>query len=435
MIVRYQKNVVKPLPLGGGYKTWSILLFNVFPNNSIQYHCMICLKAYKFLLRPTGEQSWNMNKYAGHCRYIFNRALNTQQENHKASKKYIGKHSMTTQYLVAKWKKDENTKWLSEAPAQSLIHAIWHADKAYKNFFHACKHGGNFGFPKFKKKGDGDGFHCPDSKHIVCEQQNNRIKLPKLGWIKYINSREIKGKIKNATVKRYNNQWFVSVQAEEEINANHPSQEQIGIDVGIINRLTLSNGRMYSHESITKMYEKKLARYQRQMTRKKKGSNNRKKSVLKVRKINAKIRNIRLDVTHKITNEICNQYRDVFVEDINIKDITNPLESKKANKNINKSLNDCALYEVFRQLKYKTQWRGGGLIKVNPAYTSQTCSKCHHQSKENRKNQADFQCIKCRHKEHADVNAAKNILRAGRARFACGGSQDSVKQEPTETRA
>ena len=135
-------------------------------------YSMFRLQAYKYELMPDGEQERNMRRCAGSCRFVFNKALALQKENHEAGNKFIGYAPMAANLPI--WKRQVGQEWLKDAPSQALQHALKDLEKAYKNFFAK-----RADCPRFKRKGSGDSFRYPDPKQIKLDQANNRILLPK----------------------------------------------------------------------------------------------------------------------------------------------------------------------------------------------------------------------------------------------------------------
>ena len=284
-------------------------------------------------------------------------------------------------------------------------------------------------FPQFKKKGHAsDSFRYPQGFKI--EETNNRAYLPKIGWVQYINSRKIEGIPKNVTVKRDGEKWYLSIQTEIEIgDPVHNSESEVGIDLGIAQFATLSDGTVIPSINSYAKQEAKLRKEQRKLSRKVKYSNNWKKQAKKVQKRHRRIRNIRNDFLQKETTKISKNHAVIVVEDLKTANMSksasgtkeNPGKKVRAKSGLNKSILDQGWSEFRRQLEYKQQWRGGKVIAAPPQYTSQKCSKCGNTSAENRRTQSEFVCVACGHEENADLNAAKNILAAGRAVLACGG--------------
>lgn len=389
---------------------------------------MLRLQAFRFELVPNGQQQRAMCRYAGACRHVFNKALALQQENHAAGKPYIGYVAMAK--LLTAWRNGPETPWLREAPCHPLQHALKHLDLAFKNFFaRRAAH------PRFKRKGCGDAFRFPDARQIKLDQGNSRIFLPKLGWLRYRNSRTVPGAVRNVTVSRVAGKWFASIQTQREVDtAPTAATSAVGIDVGIVRFATLSDGTPIEPVNCLKRHQQRLARYQRQMSRKVKFSKNWRKAKARVQRLHARIANMRRDFLHKASKAISEGHAIVCIEDLQI---GNMVKSGKGTqkRGLNRSILDQGWGEFRRQLAYKMTWAGGMLIAVPPHHTSQTCPCCGFVAAANRRTQTVFQCVACDHQNHADVVGAINILERGLRLLACGEpvqSGHSVKQEPSE---
>lgn len=168
------------------------------------------LQAFNYELRPTGEQQRDMRRFAGSCRFVFNTALALQKERHERGEKKVGYAGLCK--LLTAWRNSAETAWLADAPAHPLQQTLKDLERAYANFFAK-----RADVPRFKKKGQHDSFRYPDPKQIRLDQGNNRIFLPKLGWVRYRNSREVLGAVNNVTVSQSCGKWFVSIQTEREV--------------------------------------------------------------------------------------------------------------------------------------------------------------------------------------------------------------------------
>lgn len=402
---------------------------------------MKCLQAFKFKLMPNGAQGHDMRRFAGTRRFVYNRALDIQKANHEFGGKYIGYVDMANR--IPEWKGE--FEWLKESPSQILQQALKDADRAFKNFFEK-----RAGFPRFKKRGMGESFRFPQG--FAIDQANSRIKLPKLGWIRYRNSREILGTAKNITVSQSGGKWFASIQTEREVEQPVPTATSaIGIDMGVVRFATLSDGTHIEPLNSFKKHEQRLKKYQRRMCRKVKFSKNWHKAKRKVQKIHARIANSRKDFLHKATTEISKNHAFVAIENLQVRNMSKsaqgtteaPGKNVSAKSGLNKAILDQGWFEFRRQLEYKLNWSGGILVPVPAHYTSQTCPDCGQVAAENRQTQARFVCVACGHEENADVVGAKNVLARGHRVAACGedgsglarkrkAKPASVKQEPTE---
>ncbi|EET6885609.1 IS200/IS605 family element transposase accessory protein TnpB [Escherichia coli] len=393
------------------------------------------LQAFKFQLRPGGQQEREMRRFAGACRFVFNRALARQNENHEVGNKYIPYGKMAS-WLV-EWKNATETQWLKDTQSQPLQQSLKDLERAYKNFFRK-----RAAFPRFKKRGQNDVFRYPQG--VKLDQENSRIFLPKLGWMRYRNSRQVTGVVKNVTVSQSCGKWYISIQTESEVSTPvHPSASMVGLDAGVAKLATLSDGTVFEPVNSFQKNQKKLARLQRQLSRKVKFSNNWQKQKRKIQRLHSCIANIRRDYLHKVTTTVSKNHAMIVIEDLKVSNmsksaagtVSQPGRNVRAKSGLNRSILDQGWYEMRRQLEYKQLWSGGQVLAVPPAYTSQRCACCGHTAKENRLSQSKFRCQVCGYTANADVNGARNILAAGHAVLACGGMVQSgrpLKQEPTE---
>lgn len=403
------------------------------------------LQAFKYELMPNGDQARDLRRFAGSCRFVYNKALALQKANYEAGGKFIA-YVALAQHLT-EWRNGTATPWLKDAPVHPLQHALKDLDRAYKNFF-----SNRAMFPRFKRKGTGKSFRYPDAKQFEIDPSNSRIKLPKLGWVRYRNSRDILGQAKNITVSQTGGKWYASIQTEREIEQPVPTATSaIGIDMGIRRFATKSDGTFVAPLNSFKKHQVRLKRYQRAMSRKVKYSKNWQKAKRRVQNIHTRIGNARRDFLHKATTTISQNHAMVAIEDLQVRNMSKSAKgnAEKAGKivaqksGLNKAILDQGWFEFRRQLEYKLNWNGGMLVAVPPQYTSQTCPACGHVAKENRTTQAKFECVGCGHTDNADVVGAMNILARGHRVAACGdeGSglarkrktkPSSVKQELTE---
>jgi putative transposase len=400
---------------------------------------MEILAAFKYELMPSGQQAHNMRRFAGSCRFVFNKALALQKERYESGEKKLGYAGLCKQ--LTEWRNGADTPWLKDSPIHPAQQALKDLELAYANFFAK-----RADFPRFKKKGNGDSFRYPDPKQIKLERENGRIFLPKLGWIRYRNSRLALGALRNVTVSSKGGKWFVSVLMRREVEQPLPHGPSTGIDVGIARFATLSDGTFLAPLNSFKKHEQRLAKYQRRMARKTKFSNNWKKAKGRVQRIHSSIANARNDFLHKASTQISKNHAMVCIEDLQVRNMSKsasgtleaPGRKVAQKKGLNKAILDQGWGEFRRQLEYKTRWNGGEFVAVPAAYTSQTCPCCGHISRENRQTQALFACVSCGYENNADHVGAINVLAAGHAVLACGEpvqSGRSAKQEPAEATA
>jgi len=378
------------------------------------------LQAFKYELIPTGEQQRNLRRSAGSCRFVFNEALAEQKERYKQGEKRLSYVELAK--LLTGWRNGRKTPrgrdvpWLKDAPVHPLQQSLKDLEQAYANFFAKRAN-----FPVFKKKWRGDSFRYPDPKQIKLDQGNSRIHLPKLGWLRYRNSRTVLGEVRQTTVSERAGKWFISILTKREVPQRQPNGDAVGIDMGIARFATLSDGTFYAPLNSFKRHEDALRKAQQAMSRKNKFSKNWKKAKARVRGIHSRIGNARRDFLHKATTTISKNHAMVCVEDLSVRNLSKsaagsqeqPGRNVRAKSGLNKAILDQGWFEFRRQLDYKLAWSGGYLIAVPPRNTSRTCPCCGHVSSDNPCTQVRFKCVECGFGENADVVGAINVLRAG----------------------
>lgn len=396
---------------------------------------MIIRKAFKFQLKTGSFQEEKLLRFAGSCRKVWNLALELQKKR-LDEKKYCLSYSKLAAELII-WKKDPKFKYLNAVHSQPLQQTLMNLDRALRDAFDKKN---PKRFPQFKKKGKHDSFRYPQGFKI--DEEKKQVYLPKIGWIAYRKSRSIEGVPKNITVSYRYGKWSISIQTEQEIVSNtHPASSMVGIDMGIVNFASLSTGEKIASVNSLRAHQEELAKKQRLLSRKQKFSKNWNKQRLKILRLYKNIFHIRYDFLHKTSTKISNNHAIIVLEDLKVANMSKsasgtkdrPGKNVRAKQGLNKSILDQGWSEFRRQLEYKQSWRGGNVMTISPKNTSRRCYACGYTSEENRKVQDQFSCISCGHHDHADLNAAKNILAAGHAVLACGDqalSGLSEKQEP-----
>lgn len=361
------------------------------------------LKAYKYRLYPNREQEVLIQKTFGCCRFVYNHTLAYRKELYETKKISINRIDCNN------WKNKTlkvNYEWLKEVDKFALDNAIINMDSAYQKFFkeHA-------GYPKFKSKRDNKKSYKTNytNGNIEVSFEKNKIKLPKLKWIKAKVHREFVSKIKSATISQVSSgKYFVSILVETEHIPLEHTNNSIGIDLGVKDLLITSNGKKFDNLKLTKKYEKKLAKEQRKLFHKEKGSNNYQKQRIKLAKVYEKIKNTRLDYLHKISHKLINENQVIVSEDLAISNMAK-------NHKLSKSILDCGWYELTRQLSYKSDWNNRQYIKINRFYaSSQTCNCCGYVNSNTKDlSVRKWTCPQCGAIHDRDINAAKNILNEG----------------------
>ena len=386
---------------------------------------MIIRKAYRFRLKTNSEIEQMLWRFAGHCRFVWNYFWSLNQSRLQNKQRVMRYAEMD--YWSKLLKQSDEYQFLREAPAHIIQQKLRDLDRAYQDGFDRTQP--NKRLPHKRKKFVHSSFRFPEPKQFKIE--NKRIWLPKLGWIRFFKSQEIKGSVQNVTLSYQAGCWYVSIQVEVEMETVQQKPEcstAVGIDLGIAQLATVASNdgrvKIYAPRNSFKHYQGQLARAQRQLSRKEKFSKNWSKQKRQVQRYHARIANIRKDHLHRISHEVCKNHAEIYVEDLKVVNmmhsargtVAEPGRNVRAKSGLNRAIHDQGWSELRRQLEYKSSWRGGVVIAINPRYTSQRCSHCGHTAADNRTTQSQFFCQACGFAMNADANAARNILAAGLCR-------------------
>lgn len=361
------------------------------------------LKAYKYRIYPSTQQEILIQKTFGCCRFVYNQTLAYRKELYETKKESMSKidcNNWKNRVLKVQY------EWLKEVDKYALDNAIINMDSAYQKFFKEYS-----GYPKFKSKRNNKKSYKTNytNGNIKVSFENNKIKLPKLKWIKTRIHREFTGKIKSVTISQVpSGKYFVSILVETEHIPINQNDNMIGIDLGIKDLLITSDGEKFDNIRTTKKYENKLTKEQRKLSHKVKGSNNWNKQRVKVARIHEKIHNTRIDYLHKISHQLISENQVIVSEDLAVSNMVK-------NHNLAKAISDCGWYELTRQLTYKAEWNGRTYIKIGRYVpSSQTCNICGFVNKDTKDlSIREWICPQCGIVHDRDINAAINILNEG----------------------
>lgn len=364
------------------------------------------LKAYKYRIYPNKQQTELINKTIGCCRFVYNHYLAQRIELYKAKQKSMTYNVCANDLTNLK----KQYEWLREIDSISLQQSLKDLDLAYQNFFRRVKNGEKeVGFPKFKSKKNPKQSYRTQNINNNISITNNKIKIPKLGYVKFSNSRSFGGKINSCTIsKTSTGKYFVSVLVTEDIQELPQNNNTIGFDLGIADYLITSDGKVVNNPKILKQHEDKIIKLQRQLAHKKKGSNRYKKQSKKIAKVHERIRNIRTDFLQKLSTQIIKENQLIVSEDLNVKGMVQ-------NHKLAKAISDVSWSEFCRMIEYKSVWHDKIYHKIDRFYaSSQTCNVCGYKNTDTKDlNVRQWICPKCNANHQRDVNAAVNILNQG----------------------
>jgi putative transposase len=357
-------------------------------------------RGFRYRLYPTAEQAELLSQFVGVTRFVYNLCLEQRRDWWRRGRCF----NLATQSREVTLLRAE-VDWIAAVPYTPLSQAIRDLDRAYSNFF-----SGRANYPSPRRRGVNDGcrFKAVDVRTAPLTRRWSLVRIPKIGMIRYRDTRPLQGKIINVTVSKGAIGWFVTFACEIEHEAAPSTLPAVGIDRGVANTLALSTGELLSTPCTTRL-ERRKKRAQRILARRKRGSNRYRKQRRRVAGIAAKIARVRKEWQHRASTDIARRFGVVALEDLKTSSMV------KANRGLARSIHEQGWGGFELKLAYKLEERGGVLEKVNPAYTSQTCSACGTIDKASRESQASFACRHCGFTAHADTNAAINILRRSTA--------------------
>ena len=358
-------------------------------------------KGYKARIYPTREQQNIIFRMFGSCRFVYNYFLSERVRSYREDGVSLT-YSKTANMLTV-LKQDEDYLWLNECDSMSLQESLRNLDRAYQNFFK-----GNARFPRFHSKRGKQSYRTRNQNNCV-RVVGNTVRIPKVGFVKHKGLKCFSGRILNATVSMSpSGKFYVSLCVETDNVSLTNGGGTIGLDVGIKEFYTDSNGNAVDNPKTYRRHEKKLVRESRRLSRKVKGSRNRWKQRVRLAVQHEKIVNIRRDFLHKQSSRLADENQVVCVEDLNVKGMLR-------NHHLAKAVSDASWSEFFRQLEYKVSERGGILVRIPTFYpSSQTCSCCGYRNPIVRNLAVRrWKCPECKTCHDRDTNAAVNILNKG----------------------
>jgi len=361
----------------------------------------------RYRLYPTGEQEQRLTLYCSHARYVWNLAV--EQLGYSTRERRMPGFAEQSRQLT---EGRHEFGWLREVP--TVV-----GQQALRDFRQACTNwwGGTHRRPTWRKKGQHEGFRVTDGHGIRVEQINRRWSqawIPALGWIKFRRTRAVPDASSFRVTRDSADRWHIAFAVIPEPIAAPGNFEIVGVDRGVAVTLAYSDGTMLHAPQPAGVKTAAQA-----LSRCKRGSNRRRKVRARVAAVHARNADRRKDFIEKASTDLARRYDLIRVEDLRIANMTRSakgtIEQPGRNVRQKAGLNRSIMAGGWGLFVARLQDKAPGRVEtINPAYTSQTCSRCRHVDRNSRKNQALFCCTACGHTAHADVNAAK-VIAAGRA--------------------
>ncbi|MFL1380795.1 RNA-guided endonuclease InsQ/TnpB family protein [Nocardiopsis protaetiae] len=379
------------------------------------------LAGFRYRLELTNEQAEQCVEYGDICRAVWNTALDQRRQ---AVQRWLrGRAVPFCDYQLqagqlAEAKTEE--EWLKTAPSHILQQTLRDLDRS-------CRDHGTFKVRWRAKHRWKPSFRFPDARRIAVERQGRRrgrVKLPKLGWVKFRWSRAPQGTIRSATVSFNGRHWYVSLLCEdgEHIPETHAVPDSVvGVDRGVAVAVATSDGDLFDRVFQTPKEHERERRLRRQLSRRRKGSKNRARTKAALSALTGRVRARRADFCTQTASVLCAKNALVVLEKLATKNMTAsakgtalaPGRYVRQKAGLNRAILSKGWHGFKLACENKARRTGTRVVEVDPAYTSQTCHPCGHIAPENRESQSVFRCVACGHQANADVNAAKNTLKRG----------------------
>ncbi|HYL43928.1 MAG TPA: transposase [Ktedonobacteraceae bacterium] len=357
-------------------------------------------KTFQYRIFPTKKQETKLNETLEECRWLYNHLLEKRTVTYEQDGKGLSCYQQQTTYTILKQQRPS----LTTVHSQVLQNVAVRIDLAFQAFFRRCKAGETPGFPRFRGANRYDSFTYPQSGFQIDAQ--GKLSVSGIGHIKIVLHRPLRGKIKTLTIRRSSTgKWYAAFSVECEPERLPETPTQVGIDVGLHTFATLSTGEAIANPRCFRREEKALAKVARKHSKLAKGTPERRTHRKAVARVHERIKFRRDNFTHQESHRIVESYGVICVEDLHVNRMTH-------NHCLSKSIHDASWSEFFSKLSCKAGEAGRKYTAVNPAYTSQECSRCHHRQKMPLSSRV-YQCPCCLLALDRDLNASLNIRALG----------------------
>jgi putative transposase len=386
-------------------------------------------RTFRYRLHPTVRQALALSAQLNYQRELYNAALEERVGTWKWSHRSI---SYVGQCRTLTGLGDLRPEVLSSGVALCRG-TLKRLDRAFAAFYRREKNGDTPGFPRFKSAQRFDSLQWEDRSGWKVKEADRRLYLLGIGEIKVNYHRALRGVPKAITVKREGAKWWVSVRCVDvPAEVLEATGREVGLDLGVANLVATSDGDLILGEHFGSRSRAQLADAQRALATKRPGSNGRRRQVETIAHLHRKVASQRRNTAHQLSRRLVNDYDLIVLEDLAITNMVRTPRAKAdpdsvgaflpngaaAKAGLNRSIHDAGWATLASLLSYKAESAGRTVVRVSAHHTSQRCGECGHVDAGNRVTQAVFRCLGCGHEDHADLNAARNILRAGRARLA-----------------
>lgn len=380
-------------------------------------------RGFSYRLHPTAAQAERLGQWLGTSRFLWNLCLEQRRDFWRQHRQQTGRpiNWVSQSREVTELRREYD--WIADLPSDAVAYQLKALESAFAQFFR----GG--GYPRMKRRGDQDAvtFQMRDLATRKISGRWSEVRLPKIGWTRFRDTRPIAGRPISVTVSFGGGNWVASFGCEIESGAGEPLPQAVGIDRGVAATLTLSTGEQFHMPQSVTALERRCRKAQRVLARRKRGSKRHARQAARVAALRARAGRIRRDFNHRASTDIASRFGLVAIEALKTKNMTASGPRKRG-------LNRVILAQGWAQfadfLAYKLNAAGGHLMAVPAPYTSQTCSACGVIDSRSRKSQAVFECVACDHTDNADVNAAIEILRRSTAVMGVEGSRWRPAEAP-----